>query len=64
MSDQRTVLDGRVTLAIPATIAGSDRSISEAGFSFPRDACTMDMESSTVTACRPLTPNGIAWTSE
>ena len=34
-------------------IAGSDFRCSEAGFRPPRDACTIDIESSTVTDCGP-----------
>ena len=36
---------------MPATIAGSERKCSEAGFSLPREAWTIDIESSTVTDC-------------
>ena len=38
---------------MPATMAGSDSRKPEAGGSLPREACTMDMESSTVTDCGP-----------
>ncbi|KAG1386734.1 hypothetical protein G6F59_016720 [Rhizopus arrhizus] len=43
---------------MPAMMAGSERRCSEAGASLPREACTMDMESSTVTDWAP-----VAWTS-
>jgi hypothetical protein len=44
----------QVAFARPATIAGSERSIGEAGLSLPDEACTIDIESSTVIDCRPL----------
>ena len=46
-------VSGSVARARPATIAGSERSSSEAGFRLPREACTIDIESSTVTDCGP-----------
>ncbi|MNI45255.1 hypothetical protein D3C73_996740 [compost metagenome] len=35
-------------------MAGSERRCSEAGASLPREACTIDIESSTVIDCAPL----------
>ncbi len=39
---------------MPATIAGSERRSGEAGLSLPREAWTIDIESSTVTHCGPV----------
>jgi hypothetical protein len=39
---------------MPATMAGSERRNSDAGASLPADACTIDIESSTVTDCGPV----------
>ena len=50
----RPCVSGSVAIAKPATIAGSERRCSEAGFRPPREACTIDIESSTVTDCGPL----------
>ena len=39
---------------MPATIAGSERSCGDAGRNRPAEACTIDIESSTVMDCAPL----------
>ncbi len=46
----------KVSWAMPVRIAGSLRSIREAGFSFPWVAWTIDMESSTLSLCGGVPP--------